>query len=107
MPARPTSPPEPPPAIGAMSGSELKLIGERLFGTRGWQKGLGQALDLDVSTVRRYVDMERVPTVVAAALRHLERLQQASATGAAAHSGRDVPAGGTGGTSSPGRGAGR
>lgn len=62
-----------------------------MFGTRGWQKGLAQALDLDVSTLRRYVDMERVPTVVAAALRHLERLQQASSP-TSTSSGRDVPA---------------
>lgn len=95
MPGRPTAPPPPPPAIGAMSGAELRLIGERIFGTRGWQKGLAQSLDLDVSTLRRYVDMERVPTVIAAALRHLERLQAASA------SGRDVPAT-AGGIGSPG-----
>lgn len=76
MTSRPTAPPAPPPAVQPMTGIELRVAGERLYGTRGWQKGLGSALDLDVSTIRRYVDSGRVPLVVAAAIRHLERLQQ-------------------------------
>lgn len=98
MPGRPSQLPPAPPPVEPMSGAELRVAAERLYGTRGWQKGLGDALDLDVSTIRRYVDSGRVPLVVAAAVRHVERLQRAQAvadtggaTGEATGEGAGVP----------------
>jgi len=104
MPTRPSAPPPPLPAVEPMSGRGLKVSGERLFGARGWQKGLAEALDLDVSTIRRYVDSDRVPLVVAAAIRHLERLQRAEGPDArTAHDPASAPPGAVRQRSSVGR----
>lgn len=50
-----------------MTGAELKRIAIKIYGKRGWQKKLAESLGRDVSTVRRYVEMEEVPPMVALA----------------------------------------
>lgn len=54
-----------------MTGAELKHIAVKLYGSRGWQKKLAAALSRDVSSIRRYVESDSVPTVVALAVRTL------------------------------------
>lgn len=51
-----------------MSGAELRKIAIGLYGERGWQKQLSAALNLDVSTIRRYIESDQVPRVVALAM---------------------------------------
>lgn len=55
-----------------MSGSELRTIAIRLYGKRGWQKQLAVALDKDVSSVRRWVESNEVPKIVALAVQGLD-----------------------------------
>ncbi len=38
-----------------MTPDELKIIGEKLFGSWGWQTKLAKALRVDGSTVRRWI----------------------------------------------------
>jgi len=48
----------------------LKLVGEALFGSWGWQTRLAEALEVDGSTVRRWVSgAVAVPNPVKVALR--------------------------------------
>jgi len=56
-----------------MSGSDLKRIAVKLYGERGWQKKLAAALGKDVSSVRRWVESDMVPPIVALAVQSLER----------------------------------
>jgi hypothetical protein len=60
-----------------MSGSELRAIAVKLYGERGWQKKLAAALGKDVSSVRRWVESDTVPPIVALAVQGL-RLQKPS-----------------------------
>lgn len=55
-----------------MTGTELKRIAIKAYGQRGWQKQLAQALGRDVSTVRRWVESDMVPEIVALAVRTLK-----------------------------------
>lgn len=58
-----------------MKPKELAEIGVELYGERGWQTRMAEALGVDGSTVRRWVSgAVPVPTTAAAALRcFLER----------------------------------
>lgn len=57
-----------------MSGQELKEAAIRLYGDRGWQSRLAEALDVDTSSIRRWVGGQvPVPGPVAAAVRCFER----------------------------------
>lgn len=52
-----------------MTGQELKEAGIRLFGERGWQAALALHLGIDRTQIWRYVDNNRVPGPVIAAVR--------------------------------------
>lgn len=58
-------------AVGhVLDPQELRLIGEELFGAWGWQTRLAEALEVDGSTVRRWVSgAVSVPGPVKVALR--------------------------------------
>jgi hypothetical protein len=58
-------------AIGhVLTPDELRLIGVELFGEWGWQTRLSEALEVDGSTVRRWVSgAVSVPNPVKVALR--------------------------------------
>lgn len=51
-----------------MTGEELKQFGIAFFGSDGWQSGLAEALDINRSTVWRYVSNNSVPGPVAGAV---------------------------------------
>lgn len=51
-----------------MTGAELRKIAVKAYGERGWQKKLATELGRDVSTVRRYAEMDEVPPMVALAV---------------------------------------
>lgn len=51
-----------------MSGDELRQAGIRLFGERGWQSALALRLGIDRTQIWRYVQNDRVPGPVAAAV---------------------------------------
>ncbi len=55
-----------------MSGPELRAIAIELYGERGWQKKLATALGRDVSTVRRFIESDAVPVIVALAAQGLQ-----------------------------------
>lgn len=59
-----------------MSGADLRRIAVRLYGERGWQKKLSVALGRDVSSVRRWVESNEVPTIVALAMLGLVALEE-------------------------------
>lgn len=53
-----------------MTSAELAKAGRKLYGERGWQTRLAEALGVDGSTVRRWVSgAVPVPTTAAAAIR--------------------------------------
>jgi hypothetical protein len=57
-----------------MSGQELKETAIRLYGEWGWQTRLAEALNVDVSSVRRWTAGQvPVPGPVAAAVTCFER----------------------------------
>lgn len=57
-----------------MTADELKLVGVALWGDYGWQTRMAEALEVDGSTVRRWVSgAVPVPGPVAAALRCFQR----------------------------------
>lgn len=58
-----------------MTAMELKISAIALFGPKGWQSRLAEALGVDVSSVRRWTSAQiDVPGPVAAAVRcFLER----------------------------------
>ena len=65
-----------------MTSAELKAAGERLFG-RFWQTRLAEALDVDPSTVRRWVSgVVQVPGPVAVAVRGMVRIKEIQERGA-------------------------
>ena len=59
----------------SMTPNQLAEAGRKLYGERGWQTRMAEALGVDGSTVRRWVSgAVPVPTTAAAALRcFLER----------------------------------
>ena len=63
--------------VEPMTGAALVTAAVRLFGERGWQKGLALALNIDVSTVRRYIETGSVPVVVSLAVERLIELDRA------------------------------
>lgn len=50
-----------------MTGDELRKIAIKAYGERGWQKKLADRLGRDVSTIRRYIESDSVPSLVALA----------------------------------------
>lgn len=62
-----------------MSSDELSAIGVQLWGSWGWQTRMAKALNVDGSTVRRWVSgAVPVPGPVEAALRCFLREHEAS-----------------------------
>lgn len=58
-----------------MTAKELIEIGQKLYGSHGWQTAMAAALEIDTSTIRRWIYADSVPGPAAAALRcFLERL---------------------------------
>lgn len=51
-----------------MTGKELVRIGQKLYGSHGWQTAMGAALKIDTSTIRRWIAADRVPGPAAKAL---------------------------------------
>ena len=57
-----------------MKPNELRKIGIKLYGERGWQTRLAEALEVDGSTVRRWLSgAVSIPGPAAAAVRCFER----------------------------------
>lgn len=53
-----------------MNGDELRAIAVKLYGERGWQTSLAEALEVDTSSIRRWVSGAiPVPGPVAAAVK--------------------------------------
>lgn len=58
----------------SMNGNELKAAAIRLYGERGWQTSLAAALNVDTSSIRRWVSGSvPVPGPVEAAVKCFER----------------------------------
>lgn len=51
-----------------MTGEELQNAGIKLFGERGWQSALAEHLGIDRSQIWRYIQNDRVPGPVEAAV---------------------------------------
>lgn len=51
-----------------MTGKQLQAAGIKLFGKRGWQSALATHLNIDRTQIWRYVQNDRVPGPVAAAI---------------------------------------
>lgn len=52
-----------------MTAKELVEIGQKLYGSRGWQTAMAAALEIDTSTIRRWIYANNVPGPAAAALK--------------------------------------
>lgn len=52
-----------------MTAKELVEIGQKLYGGHGWQTAMAAALEIDTSTIRRWIYADSVPGPAAAALR--------------------------------------
>lgn len=52
-----------------MTAKELLKIGRQLYGGRGWQTRMAAALEIDTSTIRRWMYADSVPGPAAAALK--------------------------------------
>ncbi len=59
-----------------MKSKELIKIGHELFGERGWQTQMSAALEVDTSTIRRWMYADSVPGPAAVALRMMLRIRQ-------------------------------
>lgn len=60
-----------------MKAKELVKIGQQLYGDRGWQTKMAAALEIDTSTIRRWMYADSVPGPAAAALKcFLRELKQ-------------------------------
>ena len=57
-----------------MSGTELVRIARRLYGGHGWQTKLSEALQVDTSTIRRWVASDVVPGPAAMAIKLMDYL---------------------------------
>ena len=57
----------------SMNAQELIEIGQRLYGKRGWQTKMAGALEIDTSTIRRWMYADVVPGPAKVALRCLAR----------------------------------
>jgi hypothetical protein len=51
-----------------MTAKRLIKIGQQLYGERGWQTKMAAALNVDTSTIRRWIYADAVPGPAAAAL---------------------------------------
>lgn len=51
-----------------MNAKRLVEIGHALYGERGWQTEMAAALEIDTSTIRRWMYADHVPGPAAAAL---------------------------------------
>lgn len=60
--------------IQPMTGDELREAAVALFGERSWQKSLAVALDVDVSTIRRAIETNRVTVQMTLAVQRLQCL---------------------------------
>jgi hypothetical protein len=58
--------------IFKLTGRELVKIGKKMYGDRGWQTALATALQIDTSTVRRWITSDSIPRSAALALKYLE-----------------------------------
>ena len=56
-----------------MTAAELIKIGQELYGERGWQTKMAAALEVDTSTIRRWIYANSVPGPAAAALQCFKR----------------------------------
>lgn len=56
-----------------MTAKELIEIGQKLYGRHGWQTAMAAALEVDTSTIRRWMYANSVPGPAAAALRCFEQ----------------------------------
>lgn len=56
-----------------MTGRQLIEAGQRLYGLRGWQTKMAAALEIDTSTIRRWIYADSVPGPATAALQCFER----------------------------------
>lgn len=56
-----------------MKAAELIKIGQELYGDRGWQTKMAAALEIDTSTIRRWIYADSVPGPAAAALKCFTR----------------------------------
>ena len=57
-----------------MSGDELRALAVKLYGDHGWQTKLAEALEVDTSSIRRWVSGAiPVPGPVAAAVKCFAR----------------------------------
>lgn len=52
-----------------MKAQELIDIGRQLYGDRGWQTKMAAALEVDTSTIRRWIYADAVPGPASAALK--------------------------------------
>lgn len=51
-----------------MTAQRLIEIGQTIWGQRGWQTAMAAALEIDTSTIRRWIYADAVPGPAAAAL---------------------------------------
>jgi transposase len=58
-----------------MTGAELIKIAQALYGERGWQKQIAARLDVDISTVRRWVAAGEVTGPAAVALKLIRQIE--------------------------------
>jgi hypothetical protein len=56
-----------------MTGRELVRLGRKIYGGRGWQTAMAIMLEVDTSTIRRWIATDRVPKSAELALKYLER----------------------------------
>jgi hypothetical protein len=56
-----------------MKAKELIKIGHQLYGVRAWQSKMAAALEIDTSTIRRWIYADSVPGPAAAALKCFSR----------------------------------
>lgn len=58
-----------------MNANELAKVGQLLYGKRGWISEMASSLDVDVSTIRRWMYANHVPGPAAVALKCLVALR--------------------------------
>jgi hypothetical protein len=61
-----------------VTAAELIKIGQELYGERGWQTKMAAALEVDTSTIRRWIYANSVPGPAAAALQCFKRERRSS-----------------------------